>query len=150
MSKGNGFSNKNNFVIQSYLSDHFLQLNSLDLNNWQQSIMNYINMIFFWFDFLLKCVYSLTKSSGLDKARHRHTNLCSVDRIFNRAYQWTFLPATLAASLAFSEITSNIAGAVYHRSDIPNPRINFVCPSVVKQDGFNSPLAFQHDNFHIT
>lgn len=59
-----------------------------------------------------------------------------------------YLPCSF---LGFSENPSytNIAVAVYHRSDIPNPRINFVCPSVVKQDGFNSPLVLQHDNFHV-
>lgn len=98
---------------------------------------------------LPKCIYSLIKSHCLNKARHRHVNFCSVGWTLNRAYEWIFW---LCALLAFSENPSypNMEVAVYHRSDIPNPRINSVCPSVVKQDGFNSPLAFQHDNFHVT
>lgn len=100
-------------------------------------------------DLLLKCISSLRNSYCLNRARHRHTNLCSVDWTLTRAYQRMFW---LCSFLAFSENPSytNIEVAVYHGSDIPNPRINSVCPSVVKQDGFNSPLAFQHDNFHVT
>lgn len=99
-------------------------------------------------ELLPKCIYSLIKSYCLNQARHRHTNLCSVDWTLNRAYQWIFW---LCSFLALSENPSytNIEVAVYHRPDTPNPRINSVCPSVVKLDGFNSPLAFQHDNFHI-
>lgn len=38
MSKGNGIESKDNVVIQSHLSDHFIALNCPDLNNCQQAV----------------------------------------------------------------------------------------------------------------
>lgn len=93
---GNGISNKNYFVIQSHLSDHFLRLKFLDLDDCRQSVVVYINMTCSWLDVLLNRVCSSPQSdadTGTAQAKAQaHSAVCVADRTY-RGVLWS-LPRT--------------------------------------------------------